>query len=105
MYTTGSRVDHGQFSRDMVGTTVGDYAYTATQLSNQRWNNIKNLCDDGREKPDSDLKAHMVQLNRRALYERSSPTKESDDESESESKVLLFMSRPLQWPHVWLLLL
>jgi hypothetical protein len=80
MMHTGVRVDKGQFSRDMVGTTVGDYAYTASTLSERRLNKIIALCGAHSMERQPSLKAQSAQVNRRALYVPSSPTKGSDDE-------------------------
>ena len=73
MYTTGFRVERGQFSRDVVGTIDGEYGYLAERLSNRRWNNIKTLC--GR-----DEKPKVAAINRCAMYVLSSPMKASDGE-------------------------
>ena len=79
MYATGLRVDKGLFSRDVVGTMTGEYAYTASLLSKRRWSKIIKLCGaDSMEQLT--LKVHAAQLNRRTLYQPSSPTKETDDE-------------------------
>jgi hypothetical protein len=69
MYSTGTRIDQGQFSRDVVGTVVGEYLYIAARLSDRRWDLITDLCGDTRES----LVVHSVPVNRRALYESSSP--------------------------------
>lgn len=70
MYTTGVRVDMGQFSRDVVGTMLGDHLYLASMISDRRWDTIKALCDHNREKPT--IEVHSMQVNRRSLYEASS---------------------------------
>ena len=80
MHTTGVPVPCGQFSREVVGTVIGEYIYTASKLSNRRWEKIKSLC--GAEQKPS-LKS-QVYLDRRAMYEPSSPLKpdglnEADD--------------------------
>jgi len=77
MNTTGVQVNKGQFSRDIIGTLVGDYVYTATVLSERRWKNIKTLCGVHitEQKPD----IYSIPMNRRALYVPSSPMKESDN--------------------------
>jgi hypothetical protein len=62
----------------MVGSIVREYVYIATILSNWQWNLVNALCDNSREKPA--LKVQLVQLDCCAMYEPSSPTKESDDE-------------------------
>lgn len=80
MYSTGAQTDQGQFSRDMVGTVVGEYLYIAGRLSERRWNLITTLCGNNREAPA--LVAHSTQVNRRALYEPSSPMEESDEYDE-----------------------
>jgi hypothetical protein len=73
MYTTGFRVERGQFSRDVVGVIVGEYGYLTEQLSDRRWHNITTLCV-GEEKPK------VTTINRRAMYVPSSPMKGSDGE-------------------------
>jgi hypothetical protein len=78
MFSTGTQTDQGQFSRDMVGTIVREYLYIAGQLSTRRWNLITALC--GESKEPSIIARHSVQMNRRALYEPSSPMQEVDDE-------------------------
>ena len=75
LYTTGLRVDRGQFSQDIVGTIVGEYADIALRLSDRRWNKIMKLCGTHCEEQKLSLK-----VNLRAMYEPSSPTKGSDDE-------------------------
>lgn len=82
MYTTGLQVDKGLFSRDIVGTIVGEYAYTASLLSKRRWNKIHKLCGVQSMEQQPSLKVHAAQLNRRALYEPSSPTKGSSADSD-----------------------
>jgi hypothetical protein len=77
MYTTGLRVDRGQFSRDVVGTIVGEYVYVASQLSDRRWDKITILCGAHREEQQPKV---ISSFNRRAMYEPSSPTKGSDGE-------------------------
>jgi hypothetical protein len=77
MHTTGTRVDQGQFSRDMVGTVVGEYLHIAMRLSNRRWDIISALCGD---REPLALATQSMQVNRRELYEPSSPMRESDNE-------------------------
>jgi hypothetical protein len=78
MFSTGRQSGIGLFSRDIVGTLVVDYVHTARQLSDRRWDLITGLCGKVREKRV--LSMHAVQVNRRTLYEPSSPVKASDDE-------------------------
>jgi NADH pyrophosphatase NudC (nudix superfamily) len=80
MYETGSRVDMGMFSRDVVGTIAGEYAYTASLLSKRRWNRIMGLCGAHSNEQQPSLKVHATQMNRRTLYAPSSPMKGSDNE-------------------------
>jgi hypothetical protein len=80
MHVTGVRVDKGQFSRDVVGTIVGEYAYTASRLSTRRWNKIMALCGALSMELQPSLKLHSAPVNRRALYKPSSPMQGSDDE-------------------------
>ena len=78
MNTMGVQVNKGQFSRDIIGTLVRDYVYTATVLSEWQWKNIKTLCGVHitEQKPD----IYSIPVNQRALYVPSSPMKESDNE-------------------------
>jgi len=78
MFSTGTRADMGQFSRDVVGSLVGEYLYLAGQLTNRRWDLIMDLCGELKDTPA--LMTHSVQVNRRALYEPSSSMKGSDVE-------------------------
>ena len=78
MFETGVRVDRGQFSQDIMGSMVGDHAFTASTLSSRRWHNILVLC--GSHELEQKPILGGGQVNRRALYEPSSPTKGSDDE-------------------------
>jgi hypothetical protein len=82
MFETGERVAKGQFSQEIVGTIVGEYVYLASQLSNRRWKRTMMLCGALSMEQQPSLKVHSSQVNRRALYEPSSPTKgsKSDDE-------------------------
>lgn len=82
MYSTGVRVDQGQFSRDLVGTVVGDFLYIATQLSDRQWGLIMTHCGDNKGSPVPMTQSVLV--NRRAMYEQSSPTKESESEADDE---------------------
>ena len=91
MYTTGARVDMGLFSRDVVGTIAGEYAYTASLLSKRRWKKITKLCDAYSTEEKTTLKVHAA-LNRRTLYEPSSPIKESDCDSEWRTQGIYILS-------------
>ena len=75
MHSTGFREDQGQFSRDIVGTIIEEYADIALRLSNRRWNNIKELCGAHHVVQQANLNTCSAQLNRHALYESSSPVK------------------------------
>jgi len=79
MYITGVRIEHGLFSRDMVGVIVSDYSFNASRLSDRRWNIITALCGDNRETTSVEMH-ELEHVDRRALYEPSSPMKASDDE-------------------------
>ena len=76
MFSTGTRTDMGQFSRDIVGTLVGEYLYLARLLTDRRWNLITNLCGEHKDTPA--LVVRSLQVNRRELYEPSSSMKGSD---------------------------
>lgn len=78
MFSTGMRTDLGQFSKDVVGTLVGEYLHLAMLLTDRRWDLITGLCGELKEK--SALLTNAVQVNRRMLYEPSSSVKASDDE-------------------------
>jgi len=75
-------VDQGLFSRDVVGTVVGEYADIAQRLSDRRWNRILLLC--GAHGMEQKPNLNVNSLNRRALYVRSSPTKASESSDESD---------------------
>jgi hypothetical protein len=77
LHSTGTCKVHGQFSNDIVGTVVRDYAFLASKLSDERWDLIMELCGDIREQPA--LVAHSMKVNRRELYEASSPPREDDE--------------------------
>jgi hypothetical protein len=77
MFSTGLRTDTGQFSRDAVGTVVGEYVDIARRLTDRRWELIMGLCDEPKKTPG--LGTQSVQVNRRALYDPSSPMKGSDE--------------------------
>jgi len=78
MFSTGMQTDMGQFSRDIVGSLVGDYLYLAGRLTNHCWDLILDLC--GRLKDTLALMMCSVQVNRRTLYEPSSSMNGSDIE-------------------------
>jgi hypothetical protein len=81
MFLTGKLIGNGQFSRDMVGTMVSEWVYTASILSERRWNHILDLCGaQVMEQRATSLKELSAPFNRRTLYEPSSPTKVSDSE-------------------------
>ena len=82
MFVTGTQVDKGQFSKDIVGTIVADYSFIASELSIRRWNKIKVLCrvQGMEDQPNLNMHSGPSQVNRRALYVRSSPVAESDGE-------------------------
>ena len=78
MFSTGMQTDIGHFSRDVIGTIIGEYIHIAGRLTDCRWDLIMDLCDKPKENPG--LSTHSVQMNRRALYEPSSSMKGSDVE-------------------------
>ena len=80
MYTTGVQVNQGQFSWDVVGTLVLEYANLASTLSKCRWKIIMKRCGAHSEEQKPTLKVHPVRLDRCTLYVPSSPTKASEDE-------------------------
>ena len=80
MHTTGIQEDQGQFSKDIVGNIVAEYVYMASVLSKRQWNNVKTLCGAHIVEQKPNLKVRSTQVNRRALYEPSSPTKESESD-------------------------
>jgi hypothetical protein len=70
MFVTGVEVDKGLFSRDVVGTTVGDFVHTALLLSDHRWDRINALCG-AEEQPPAPVVV-SARFNRRTIYEASS---------------------------------
>ena len=79
MYTSGTQISNGQFSRDIVGTVVADHVYTAQMLSERCMKKILALCGaQETELQAISLKERLASFNRRALYEPSSPTNASD---------------------------
>jgi hypothetical protein len=71
----------GHFSRDVVGTLVGEYMHIARRLTDRRWDLITDLCDKPKGNGgNAGLMMRSGQVNRRALYEPSSPMKGSDIE-------------------------
>ncbi|KAF8488593.1 hypothetical protein F5888DRAFT_1809552 [Russula emetica] len=92
-WCTGSCHDYGHpigtlsmaaagFSKDVVGTLVGDYLYLATRLTDRRWDLIAELCSGLKEKSTSLTHAVQSQVNRRTLYEPSSSVRASDASEE-----------------------
>ena len=80
MYTSGTQVSNGQFSRDIVGTVVTDHVYTAQMLSERHMKRILALCGAQEiELQAISLKDRSAPFNRRALYEPSSPTNAASD--------------------------
>jgi hypothetical protein len=77
MFSTGTRTDMGQFSKDVVGALVGEYLYIARRLTDRRWDLITGLCGELKDIPA--LMTRSAQVDRRALYEPSSPMKGSDE--------------------------
>ncbi|KAH9996357.1 hypothetical protein BJV77DRAFT_960725 [Russula vinacea] len=61
---------------------VGDFLYIATQLSDRQWGLIMTHCGDNKGSPVP--MTQSVPVNRRAMYEQSSPTKESELEADDE---------------------
>lgn len=77
MYHTGECVDVGQFSRELVGEIIDDYAHNAAIMSQRRWANLMDICgapdpEDRQPIPGSS----SMQQRRRTLYVPSSPAKE-----------------------------
>jgi hypothetical protein len=80
MNTTGTQVGNGKFSRDVVGTIVGEYGYLALKLSERRWDRIMELCGaQEMEQQAVSVMERSAPINRRTLYEPSSPIKTYDD--------------------------
>ncbi|KAH9974843.1 hypothetical protein BJV74DRAFT_798869 [Russula compacta] len=78
MHTMGIQVDLGQFSQDMVGSIVAEYAKLAQVLSERHWKKIMKLCGALSAEQKPTLKVNF--LDCWAMYELSSPTKGLDDE-------------------------
>ena len=79
MYHSGERKNVGQFSREKIGDMIDDYMVPASNLSDQRWTTILEIC--GTNDNESDGKyggpsAESMQNSHRALYTPSSPSKE-----------------------------
>ena len=79
MNTTGTQVGNGKFSRDMVSTIVREYVYLASKLSERRWDRIMALCGAQELEQQVVGMERAAPINRRALYEPSSPINVSDD--------------------------
>ena len=74
MNITGVQVGNGKFSRDMVGTIVGEYSFLASKLSERRWDRIMDLCRAQEMDPHATVgMERSTSINRRTLYEPSSP--------------------------------
>ena len=82
MHTTGVQVPCGQFSREVVGSVIGEYIYMASKLSNWRWEKIKSLCGAHTTEQKPNLKSQAY-LDRHTMYKPSSPLKCSNEADES----------------------
>lgn len=78
MYTTGFQEDKGLFSREKWGSVVDDYVDIASRLSDRRWDKIISLCGIPHAETQPSIPLNF--LDRRAMYEPSSPTIGSNDE-------------------------
>ena len=85
MHTTGVQVPCGQFSREVVGSIIGEYIYTASKLSNRQWEKIKSLCGAHSTEQKPNLKS-QVYLDRCTMYELSSPLKALNEMDELVSE-------------------
>ena len=86
MNITGVQVGNGKFSRDMVGTIVGEYSFLASKLSERRWDRIMDLCRAQEMDPHATVgMERSTSINRRTLYEPSSPIKVCDDGKKDSS--------------------
>jgi hypothetical protein len=77
MYHSGERVDVGQFSREMVGSMIEEYAENAEAMSERRWSKILGICGIHNTPVDRPIpSAPSMQQKRRHLYIPSSPNSE-----------------------------
>jgi hypothetical protein len=79
MFTTGDKTDQGKFSREMIGTIVGEYLSVAGRLTSRRWEQILAHCGEKVEQGNLAAPSLLVPVNRRLLYEPSSPMMGSDN--------------------------
>jgi hypothetical protein len=80
MYTTGTEVGNGLFSRDIAGPIVADFAFTASRISERRWKRILDLCGAQEMEQRVVSLKRPASFNRRTMYEPSSPTKMTDED-------------------------
>jgi hypothetical protein len=80
MYTTGERVDIGNFSREKVSDIVDDYVTSIKKLTKNRWQLIIASCgaqdEQDREVP---INTPLMEQKRRVLYVPSSPIESAED--------------------------
>jgi len=75
------QLGNGEFLWDMVGTLVSEWVYTASILSDQRWNHIMDLCGaQDMEQKAVNPKECSVSFNHHTLYEPSSSIEGSGSE-------------------------
>jgi len=82
MFSNGVRTDIGQFSRDVVGSLIGEYSYLAKQLTDRRWTLITDQCGIELMEAQAPVTTSLTSsghVNRRTLYEPSSSVKGSDE--------------------------
>ena len=73
MFTTGKKVNIGQFSRDNTETLVRDYVENTRKLSDRRWKQIMERCGTGTDVEPAAVDAPSMDDRRRVLYIPSSP--------------------------------
>ena len=79
MYHSGKCKNIGQFSREKVGDMIDDYIVPTSNLSNQRWMTILEICGTNNDESDGEYggpSAESLQNSHWALYTPSSPSKE-----------------------------
>jgi hypothetical protein len=82
MYTSGLRIESGQFSNEMVGEMITDYGINARLLSNRRWSKLLHIIRVAQGYEDRQLApnaASSMQRRRRMLYVRSSDGPTGDE--------------------------
>jgi hypothetical protein len=81
MYHSGECLNSGQFSQELVGEMVDDYAANATIMSNQHWIKLIKICGgQGPKNEDHVPVSSSMQKKRHTLYVSSSPSKDENSD-------------------------